>query len=177
MDLQALDARLDVLIAQSDAFLRKEIETVATLGRELVVTRISETGVDAQGQKFPLYTPAYEQIKRGAVGTAKREGKAKKAARKTRQATAENPVGRYRGFRDFTFTGRMLTNTGVTEETDADGVVVVRVGALSDETRLKMEGNDNVTPGFWRLSPDEIQRLADGSARRTAAFIKNGLTG
>lgn len=167
-----LASRLTALADELQGALAREVETVAETGKSMVIQRVSETGKDAKGASFKPYTPAYEQKKRGAVGTAKREGKARRAARRTAPASQEKPVGRYRGFVDFTFTGRMLSNIGLVEQSDSKVVI----GGRSDETKKKMEGNDTHRRGWFRLSDKEVDTLKAQSAERMSVLVQNFLT-
>ena len=171
MTPDALAARLEALSSALLGELRTELETVAETGKAMVIQRVSETGKDASGASFEPYTRAYELKKRGAVSTAKKEGKKKRAERRAKAATPEAPVGRYRGFVDFTLTGRMLSNIGLVEQKDAGNRVVVRVGGRSEETKKKMEGNDKHRPGWFSLSKQEVESLKEQSAVRVGAII------
>lgn len=166
-----LASRLEALSAALLGELRTELETVAESGKALVIQRVSETGKDAKGAKFKPYTRPYELRKRAATGNVKKEGKKKRAARRSAEASAEKPVGRYRGFVDFTLTGRMLSNIGLVEQKDAGNRVVVRVGGRSEETKKKMEGNDKHRPGWFSLSKQEVESLKEQSAVRVSAII------
>ena len=172
MNLDTLLGRLDGLVVALNDGLRREVETVAQDGLVMVTQRVSETGVDATGAKFKPYTPEYERFKRFAVGTAKKEGAKKKAVRKKAEATPEKPVGRYRGFVDFTLSGQMLSSIGLQETQQARGNVRVVVAGRDVETRLKMEGNNNNRPGWFRLSEKEQETLALQSSERLGKFIK-----
>ena len=167
-----LSARLNALADELQGQLVREVETVAETGKAMVIQRVSETGKDANGAAFKPYTRQWELKKRGAVSTAKKEGKKKRAERRTAEATAEKPVGRYRGFVDFTFTGRMLTNIGLVEKSDSKVVI----GGRSDETKKKMEGNDTHRKGWFRLSDKEIATLKEQSGVRMRDFAERFLT-
>ena len=167
----ALSDRIDALVAELQQELRLEVERAAQTGLAMVTQRVSETGKDASGASFEPYTRAYELKKRGAVSTAKKEGKKKRAERRVATASADKPVGRYKGFVDFTLTGRMLTNIGLVEQKDAGNRVVVRVGGRSDETKKKMEGNNTHRPGWFSLSKQEVATLKEQSAVRVGAII------
>lgn len=168
--------------------LRDEVGTVAATGLSMVIQRVSETGKDITGALFKPYTEEYERRKRFAVGTAKREGAARRAARRTASATASNPVGRFTGFPNFTLTGQMLSSVGVesgkpkyknigpTTVIEGGSFIVVRVTGRDEETRAKMEGNDNYRPGWFRLAPAEKDILVDQSATRYAKQIQAFLT-
>lgn len=166
-----LSTRLDALAGALLGELRTELETVAETGKAMVIQRVSETGKDASGASFEPYTRAYELKKRGAVSTAKKEGKKKRAERRVATASADKPVGRYKGFVDFTLTGRMLTNIGLVEQKDQGNRVVVRVGGRNEETKLKMEGNNNYRPGWFTLSKQEVETLKEQSAVRVGDII------
>jgi hypothetical protein len=172
MNLDALLVRLDGLVVALNKELRKEVETVAQDGLVLLTQRVSETGNDSNGAKFKPYTPEYENYKRFAVGTAKKEGAKKKALRKTAPATPDKPVGRYRGFVDFTLSGQMLSSIGLQETQQEGSRVRVVVAGRDVETRLKMEGNDKNRPGWFRLSQAEQETLALQSSERLGRFVK-----
>lgn len=176
MNLDTFIGRIDGLVVVLEEELRKEVETIATDGLALVTQRVSETGTDAQGSKFKPYTPEYERFKRFAVGTAKKEGAKKKAARKTGAATKEKPIGRYRGFVDFTLSGQMLSSIGLGEVSGDGGRVVVKVSGRDEETRKKMEGNDNYRPGWFTLSQKEAEQIAAQSQERLSSFVQRFLT-
>lgn len=167
-----LASRLDALADEVQGEIQREVERVAETGKAMVIQRVSETGKDAKGASFKPYTRQWELKKRGAVSTAKKEGAKKRAARRTAEATAEKPVGRYRGFVDFTFTGRMLTNIGLVEKSDSKVVI----GGLSEETKKKMEGNDTHRKGWFRLSDKEIATLKEQSGVRMRDFAERFLT-
>lgn len=170
-----LAARLDRLIPMLENRLKEEVLLVAQAGKAMVETRITETGTDAGGSPFKPYTRAYELRKRGAVGTAKKEGKKKRAARREAEASADKPVGRYRGFVDFQLSGQMWNSIGVIDQSESGNRVKVRVGGVDDETRLKMQGNDEHRPGWLRLSEDEVRSLAAASQQRLAAWAEKFL--
>ena len=175
MNLDTLLGRLDGLVVALNDGLRREVETVAQDGLVLVTQRVSETGTDANGAKFKPYTREYELRKRAATGNVKKEGKKKRAARRSAPASAEKPVGRYRGFVDFTFTGQMLSSIGL-EEAQADAKhIVVRVNGRDQETQLKMDGNDKHRPGWFRLSKEEVDILAQQSGERLGRYINGFL--
>ena len=159
-DLDTLLASFDGMVADVQAQVAKEMQITAANGVAKLIDRVTETGKDAEGASFRLYTPEYELYKRGA-SSAKLTKK-----KKTAEATKDKPIGRYKGFVDFTLTGRMFDNIGITEEQQESGKYVVRVGARSDENRLKMLGNDEQRPGFFRLSKVEQADLAGDSAKR-----------
>lgn len=167
-----LSARLNAMADELQGEFTREVERVAETGKSMVIQRVSETGKDAKGAAFKPYTRQWELKKRGAVGTAKKEGKKKRAERRTAEATAEKPVGRYRGFVDFTFTGRMLTNIGLVEKSDSKVVI----GGRSDETKKKMEGNDTHRKGWFRLSDKEIATLKEQSGARMRDFAERFIT-
>lgn len=167
-----LASRLDALADEVQGEIQREVERVAETGKAMVIQRVSETGKDSKGASFKPYTRQWELKKRGAVSTAKKEGKKKRAARRTAEATAEKPVGRYRGFVDFTFTGRMLTNIGLVEKSDSKVVI----GGRSEETKKKMEGNDTHRKGWFRLSDKEIATLKEQSGVRMRDFAERFLT-
>lgn len=176
MNLDDLLARVDGLIVALEDGLRKEVETIGTDAAALVITRVSETGLDANGAKFKPYTPEYERYKRFASSASRKEGAKKKAARKTAPASKEKPVGRYRGFVDFTLTGQMLSSIGLQETKAENGGIKVIVGGRDVETRKKMEGNDNNRLGWFSLSVSEQETLADQSQVRINKFIERFLT-
>lgn len=171
----ALSDRIDALVAELQQELRLEVERTAQTGLAMVTQRVSETGKDANGASFKPYTREYELRKRAATGNVKKEGKKKRAARRSAPASAEKPVGRYRGFVDFTFTGQMLSSIGL-EEAQADAKhIVVRVNGRDQETQLKMDGNDKHRPGWFRLSKEEVDILAQQSGERLGRYINGFL--
>jgi len=171
----ALSDRIDALVAELQQELRLEVERTAQTGLAMVTQRVSETGKDAKGASFKPYTREYELRKRAATGNVKKEGKKKRAARRSAPASAEKPVGRYRGFVDFTFTGQMLSSIGL-EEAQADAKhIVVRVNGRDQETQLKMDGNDKHRPGWFRLSKEEVDILAQQSGERLGRYINGFL--
>lgn len=175
MTIDALSERLTACADEALGFLRTEMNTVAETGKAMVIDRVSETGKDANGAQFKPYTEAYERRKRGAVGGVAREGKARRLARATGPATPDTPIGRYRGFVDFTLSGRMLTNIGLVEKDQGSKIVVV-VSGRSEETRKKMEGNDTHRRGWFSLSDKEVETLKAQSAERMTALVQNFLT-
>lgn len=159
-DIDSLLRGIDGMIADFEAQRAREMLTIAETGRAVVVERVSQTGRTAQGGAFPPYTPAYELFKRGA-SSAKLTKK-----KRTAVATATKPIGRYKGFRDFTLTGDMLDSTGVIEQRQEGNKFVVRVGARDEQNRLKMIGNDTHAPNWFTLSDKEQENLAGDSAIR-----------
>lgn len=175
MTFPELSARLNALVAELQQELRLEVERTAQTGLAMVTQRVSETGKDAKGASFKPYTREYELRKRAATGNVNKEGKKKRAARRSAPASAEKPVGRYRGFVDFTFTGQMLSSIGL-EEAQADSKrIVVRVNGRDQETQLKMDGNDKHRPGWFRLSKEEVDILAQQSGERLGRYINEFL--
>lgn len=176
MNIDQLAARFLDLRNQLAEELNREVETIAIYGTSLVIQRISGTGVDAQGRKLKPYTKRYEEFKRGAVGTARKEGAKKRAARKTAPASKDKPVGRYRGFVDLTLTGQMLSSIGPVEVREGRGTAFIRVAGLDLATQLKMDGNDKYRPGWFRLSDEEVRLLASQSSERVATLASRILT-
>lgn len=168
VNLDTFAARVLDLRNQLAEQLNREVETIALDGTATVIERISQTGIDAQGRKLKPYTKRYEEFKRGAVGTAKREGAKKRAARKVAPASKDKPVGRYRGFVDLTLTGQMLSSIGPVEVREGRGNAVIRVAGRDVVTQQKMDGNDKNRPGWFRLSDDEVRLLAEQSGVRLA---------
>lgn len=171
----ALSDRIDALVAELQQELRLEVERAAQTGLAMVTQRVSETGKDANGASFKPYTRPYELRKRAATGNVKKEGKKKRAARRSAPASAEKPVGRYRGFVDFTFTGQMLSSIGLEEAQSDSKRIVVRVNGRDQETQLKMDGNDKHRPGWFRLSKEEVDILAQQSGERLGRYINGFL--
>lgn len=171
MNLDQLAAKVDKLAVAWKGELRNEMETVAQDGHAMVQTRLTETGKDVEGRPFKKYTRRYEIYKRGAVGTARKESAKRRAARRTKVATAEKPVGRYKGFVDFQLTTRMWQNMGIVSiKTPNDNLVVVRTGGRTAETRAKLEGNNKHRPGFYRLNETEKKDLTEQSRSRVTKF-------
>jgi len=173
MTIQDLETRLNELVPALLGALRTEMETVATDGLSKVTQRVSETGRDQNGSPFRPYTPAYEAFKRQAVGGNK--SAKQRARRATAPATAEQPVGRFTGFVNFTLSGRMLSNIGLTEVTTTDKGVRVIVTGRTEETRGKMEGNDNYRKDWFSLSEKEVNELVADSKERMTAFAERFL--
>lgn len=159
-DLTNLLSGLDGMIADFEAQKEREMVLIATAGSTVVVDRVSQTGQTAQGGLFKPYTPAYERFKRGA-SSAKLTKK-----KRTATATATKPIGRFKGFRDFTLSGEMLRRIGIIEQRQEGNRFVVRVGARDDHNRLKMIGNDTYAPGWFTLAEKEQENLAGDSAGR-----------
>lgn len=173
MTLETLEARLDELVLALLGALRTEMETVATDGLAKVIQRVSETGRDQNGTPFTPYTPAYEAFKRQAVGGNK--SAKQRARRATAPASGDQPVGRFTGFVNFTLTGRMLSNIGLTEVIDTDKGVKVIVTGRTEETRGKMEGNDNYRKDWFSLSQKELDELGADSKERMTGFAERFL--
>jgi len=173
MTLQDLEARLNELVPVLQSALRTEMETVATDGLSKVIQRVSETGRDQNGTPFTPYTPAYEAFKRQAVGGNK--SAKQRARRATAPASGDQPVGRFTGFVNFTLTGRMLSNIGLTEVIDTDKGVKVIVTGRTEETRGKMEGNDNYRKDWFSLSEKEVNELGADSKERMTGFAEQFL--
>ena len=176
MNLDQLANRFLMLRNELSEALNREVETIAFNGVEFIVDRIVKTGIDADGRKLKPYTKRYEESKRGAVGTTKREGAKKRAARKTAVASKDKPVGRYRGFVDLTLTGQMLSSIGPVEVREGRGTAFIRVAGRDLATQLKMDGNDRVRPDWFRLSDEEVRLLAAQSSERVAALASRILT-
>ena len=173
MTLETLEARLNELVPVLQSALRTEMETVATDGLAKVIQRVSETGRDQNGTPFKPYTPAYEAFKRQAVGGNK--SAKQRARRATAPASGDQPVGRFTGFVNFTLTGRMLSNIGLTEVIDTDKGVKVIVTGRTEETRGKMEGNDNYRKDWFSLSEKEVNELGADSKERMTGFAERFL--
>jgi hypothetical protein len=173
MTLETLEARLNELVPVLQSALRTEMETVATDGLSKVIQRVSETGRDQNGTPFKPYTPAYEAFKRQAVGGNK--SAKQRARRATAPASGDQPVGRFTGFVNFTLTGRMLSNIGLTEVIDTDKGVKVIVTGRTEETRGKMEGNDNYRKDWFSLSEKEVNELGADSKERMTGFAEQFL--
>lgn len=177
MNLVELRGRVGQMAAAARAQIGTEMEVVAVSGYALVQRRVSQTGKDANGAAFEAYSPAYERYKRGAVGTAKKEGAKKRAARKTAEASPENPVGRFTGFVNFTLSGQMLNSIGIVEAGQQGRSYVVRIGGRDQETRDKMAGNDTHRNGWLKLQPKENTELRDQSAKRMGQWARGFLNG
>jgi hypothetical protein len=168
-NLDGLLKSLDGMIAEVQGQVAREMEVTATTGTAVVIERVSQEGKTATGGMFKGYTPAYELRKRGA-SSAKLTAK-----KRTAQATANKPIGRFTGFRNFTLTGDMLSSIGIIEQRQQGGKYVVRVGARDDFNRLKMIGNDTHAPGWFTLSEKEQENLAEDSAVRMKKWAEKFL--
>lgn len=189
MNLDRLIEKTGPLARAAGKLLQGEVETIAGDALALSTHRIVETGIDAGGQPYKPYTRAYELRKRAAVGTARREGKKRRAARREAEASPSTPVGRFRGFVDFTLTGQMLAsqgvsdnglpalkNVGVKSSTQSRERIVVVIGPRDAHTQEKMEGNAIHRPKWNNISTKEIETLARQSAERLAEKIEQFLT-
>lgn len=189
MNLDRLLEKTGPLARAAGALLQGEVEVIAGDALALSTHRIVETGLDANGTPFKPYTRPYELKKRAAVGTAKREGKERRKARREATASPGTPVGRYRGIVDFTLSGQMLASQGVTttgqpalknigvkSSTRSQERITVVVGPRDEHTKDKMEGNAIHRPAWNNISKKEIETLAEQSAVRLAGKIENFLT-
>lgn len=177
MNLEELRGRVAKMAAAARTQIGTEMETFSLTGYTLVQRRVSQTGKDAKGAAFAPYTHRYELFKRGAVSTAKKEGKKKRAARRTAEASAENPVGRFTVFVNFTLSGQMLNSIGIIFAGLVSGKYVVRIGGRDQETRDKMAGNDTHRKGWLRLQEKEKTELRDQSSKRMGNWARGFLNG
>lgn len=163
-DIERLLSGLDGMIADCEAQKAREMSTIAETSRAVVIERVSQTGQTASGGLFKPYTPAYEQFKRGASSANLTKKK------RTATATATKPIGRFKGFRDFTLSGEMLRRIGIIEQRQEGDRFIVRVGARDEQNRLKMIGNDTYAPGWFTMSAKEQENAAADSAVRMKAW-------
>lgn len=160
-NLENLISGLDQMILYYEAQKANEMTTIAETSRAVVINRLTETGKDAGGSPFKPYTPEYLVQKTG--GRKLTQAQVEKNRSKGLRFDAR---GRYTGFRNFRVTGDMLDSIGIIEQRQEGDRYIVRVGARDDENRLKMIGNDNVTPGWWTMGVKEQENAAADSSVR-----------
>lgn len=179
MNLDELSSKVGKMAGAIRAQVATEMELVATTATSRMIQRVSETGKNDQGAPFKPYTSIYEQFKRSAVGTVsfkrKKEGAKAREQRKTKQATPDSPVGRYRGIVDFTLTGQMLSSIGIIESGFVGNGYRVVVGGLDQETKDKMAGNAQHRPGWTKLSKEEKEDIRAQSKERMTRWADNFL--
>lgn len=176
MNLDDLSAKVGKLATAIRGQVATEMELVATTATSRMITRVSETGKDEKGSPFKPYTPIYEQFKRGAVGTVsfrqRKDGKKARANRRTKQATPDSPVGRFRGIVDFTLTGQMLSSIGIIESGFVGNGYRVVVGGRDQVTKEKMAGNAQHRPGWTNLSKEEKDDIRAQSKERMTRWAE-----
>lgn len=143
--LNELIDRFDKLLSDYGMITTDEVTTVAEDGLVLVDRRITRTGKKADGALLPDYSIGYKLEKKRA--------------------------GKYRGFVDLTYTGKMWRDIKiVSTESTAQGVKVV-VGGSTPDARVKMESNADVRGDFLQLSNAEVEILVSDSQERLTGTI------
>ena len=142
--LDTLIANMDRLNAVLPDLVLKNTEVAALDALSLADSRITSTGINAQGAPFEDYTPSYKR--------------------------AKTKKGRYRGHVDFSLTGQMLasTTTGFeriapTTKTITNGRARIAFDGRDDLTRKKLAGNSKKRGAFLNPSPSELKVVSDAA--------------
>ena len=150
--LDQLEAALEKLVSDFPRIVQTQTEVAANDSIALVDRRLVETGLDENGAPFLDYTSEY---------------KAKK-----------QKIGRYSGKVDFQLTGQMLASTGtglknigITSSSVNGSVATVVSEGRDQETRGKIEGNNNKRPGFLSPSKEEVGRVERIREKRIEQMI------
>jgi hypothetical protein len=185
MSLDAAIKRLDRAIADISSVVADSVIIAANDATSVIINRVRQTGKNDKGNPFlPDYTPQYKLRKAGL--TKKQIERANKAVSSKLEAgtlgkekrdaklldTAVGIRGRYRGFVDFTLTGRMLNNIGIVEKKEDRTKVKVLVAPRADENKKKLKYNVDRRGEILALSKEELNMVSDAFYLRTEKEIK-----
>lgn len=174
MNLEDAIKQVDADIGSLSDIVTDRLVIASNDASALIISRVRETGKDDTGNPFqPDYTPAYKRKKAGlTVKKIKRAEKrltarlesgelGKKKSDVTLLNTAVGIRGKYRGYVDFTFTGRMLNNVGITEEKQTEKAVRIVIAPRSDENKTIFEANAKRRGQILALSKEELSKVSD----------------
>lgn len=132
------------------------VEQTEVAGKDILAStedRLVRQGKDANGAAFEQYTPAYLNRKQKA--------------------------GRDVGHVNFQLSGQMLasTDSGLvnivpTEKSFSGTTATVVFDGRDQETRKKLEGNDNHRPGFMNPSQKEVDDASEDAGIRMERIIQ-----
>jgi hypothetical protein len=123
---------------------------VASTANTLMKRRIVEKGLNASNAKFPDYTTKYKKYK--------------------------TDTGHYRGFVDFTFSGKMMSNIQVISSEGEHKKGRARIGTMSDSENDKLSGNTDKKGTILDLNEQEITELSKMMEESLVeVWHKNGL--
>jgi hypothetical protein len=123
---------------------------VASSANVLMKQRIVERGLNASNAKFPDYTPKYKKYK--------------------------TEKGHYRGFVDFTFSGKTWSNVQVVSSEAEHQKGRARIGAMSEESNDILSGNTEKKGTILDLTEQEITDLSEMMENALVeVWHKNGL--
>jgi hypothetical protein len=107
---------------------------VASTANTMIKARITEKGLNAEGAKFPDYSPRYKKF---------REAK-----------------GRQTSFVDFAFTGNMWSNVKVVSSDSEHKKGLARISTTTQDAEDKLSGNTEKKGTILDLNKEEINELS-----------------
>lgn len=125
------------LRATTDALIQSIEQTTLIASNDaiaLLQQRVQETGIDANGNAFEDYTPAYKKSK--------------------------TKKGKYSGHVDLTVSGEMWRSIGITEERGENGIYTAVIGGRDENTKDLIKYNSDHR-NFMILSESEIKTITD----------------
>lgn len=157
MSLNSVIDNLEELIRKLPDATLDNLDASAADGTALLVQRLQEKGVNAEGQPWRPYSPAYQDFKEQA--------------------------GYYTGKVDFTLHNRMLNNLG-TQEQKVNGTIVRTVvrprdrisGSKKNPTNAdKLLSNEKLRPGIMKFSGSETRFIRSSFRARLFQYIRTTL--
>lgn len=106
--------KMDGLLERAPYIMLDALDANAMSAKDIIQARIQDTGINDSGVAFEAYTADYEAYK-----------------------TAQ---GKYKGLVDFTFSTDMWSSIGIVESGFSDTLIVVRVTAVDEANKKKLEG-------------------------------------
>lgn len=126
-----------------------------------VQQRVQEEGKKSDGTLFKPYStnplPLYffeKQATQAQLNRLKKNKNYKKYGLSYEGFRRE--TGKQTRHKDLTFTGQMWRNTGVVQQTSGEGVTVITIGGLSEESRQKHEWMTQQQGVYLQLTETEL---------------------
>jgi hypothetical protein len=176
MPIGQITLSLKSSLSRLQANRASEAVRIAGDGMALSIRRVQQTGKDSDGQSFPDYSK--KQVPKYFF-----YGRSRSAGAETRVRNAKLPTLSYADFReannlqtkhkDFTFTGQMFRNTGVSIQSNTGSVTTVSIGGRSDYSQKLLGYHAEKYGGsLLRSSTAEFRMIVDAWKIRTLKAIQ-----
>jgi len=177
MDLTEFIQRLKLVANELQA--NREAESVQ-IGREamaLVRLRVQNDKENAQGASFGGYstTKLPKYFFTGKSMSAAAEAKVKKRGAKMSYEEFREDNNLETDAKDFTFSGEMWRDTGVSEVNNTADTTTVIIGGTSERSRLLLGYNTERDGDILELSESEIDFVVDAHRERVLKVINKNL--
>ena len=172
----------DLATSLLDASARDASEAATMDGVALLKNRVQTKGEDADGNPFTAYSTKdvplffYKNKSRSGSDTAVKRLEANAAPSKTASYSDWRVANNLRvDIKDFTFTGRMMTNIRIINSQFSPGYIFREVGPAGDEEKKKMENLTKQQGEIMAWNKDETDHVGEAFKNELIERLKEAL--